>query len=109
MLSEVDLGSLEPSPSIAEGDASVVGAESLARAVDLLIAGAWQDAHEIIQDESSALAAWLHGIVHTLEGDLDNARYWYRRAGRVFPGPEAVQEELAAARRTVQEMARHER
>jgi hypothetical protein len=110
VLSEVDLGSLEPSPSIAEGDASVVGAESLARAVDLLIAGAWQEAHEIVQDENSALAAWLHGIVHTLEGDLDNARYWYRRAGRVFPGPDAVQEELAAARRTVQAMmTRHER
>ena len=86
----------------------MIGTESLARAVDLLIAGAWQEAHEIVQDESSALAAWLHGIVHTLEGDLDNARYWYRQAGRVFPGPDAVQEELAAARRTVQaKMARH--
>jgi hypothetical protein len=93
-----------------KGDASVVGTGSLARAVDLLIAGAWQEAHEIVQNENSALAAWLHGIVHTLEGDLDNARYWYRRAGRVFPGPDAVQEELAAARRTVQAMmARHER
>lgn len=29
---------------------------------------------------AEALAAWLHGIVHTLEGDLDNARYWYHRA-----------------------------
>jgi hypothetical protein len=74
-----------------------------------LIAGAWQEAHEIVQDQDSALAAWLHGIVHTLDGDLDNARYWYRKAGRVFPGPDAVQEELAAARRTIQEtMAGHE-
>jgi hypothetical protein len=89
--------------------ASVAGAESLARAVDLLTAGAWQEAHEIVQDQDSALAAWLHGIVHTLEGDLDNARYWYRKAGRVFPGRDAVQEELAAARRTVQaKTARHE-
>ena len=68
----------------------MIGTESLARAVDLLIAGAWQEAHEIVQDQDSALAAWLHGIVHTLEGDLDNARYWYRKAGRVFPGPDAV-------------------
>ena len=74
-----------------------------------MIAGAWQEAHEIVQDENSALAAWLHGIVHILEGDLDNARYWYRKAGRVFPGRDAVQEELAAARRTVQaKTARHE-
>ena len=74
-----------------------------------MIAGAWQEAHEIVQDENSVLAAWLHGIVHTLEGDLDNARYWYRKAGRAFPGRDAVQEELAAARRTVQaKMACHE-
>ena len=73
----------------------------LTRAVDLLDAGDWQQAHEIVQNESSVLAAWLHGIVHTLEGDLDNARYWYRRAKRSFPGPEAVKDEIAAARRAL--------
>ena len=72
---------------------------TLARAADLLDAGDWQRAHEIVQAESSVLAAWLHGIVHTLEGDLENARYWYRRAKREFPGPGAVKEEIAAARR----------
>ncbi|MEX2221505.1 MAG: hypothetical protein WEG40_06880 [Candidatus Rokuibacteriota bacterium] len=33
-----------------------------------------------------------------LEGDLDNARYWYRRTTREFPGAEAVQREIVAAR-----------
>jgi hypothetical protein len=75
----------------------------LTRAVELLEAGAWQQAHEIVQEDRSTLAAWLHGIVHTLEGDFDNARYWYRKADRVFRGPEAVQEELAAARRSLPE------
>jgi len=75
--------------------------DALTRAVELLEAGAWQQAHEIVQEERSTLAAWLHGIVHTLEGDLDNARYWYRRAGRDFPGRDAVQQEIAAARRKV--------
>jgi hypothetical protein len=51
------------------------------------------------------VGAWLHGIVHTLEGDLDNARYWCRRAGRAFPGPDAVREELEAARRVVHHTA----
>jgi hypothetical protein len=74
---------------------------TLARAADLLDAGDWQQAHEIVQNESSSLAAWLHGIVHTLEGDLDNARYWYRRAKRTFPGPDAVTEEIGAARRAL--------
>jgi hypothetical protein len=35
------------------GDGSVIATESLARAVDLLIAGAWQEAHEIVQDQDS--------------------------------------------------------
>ena len=78
------------------------GQGPLARAVELLAAGAWQQAHEIVQQETSGLAAWLHGIVHTLEGDLDNARYWYRRADRIFPGRDAVQGEIAAARRVAQ-------
>jgi hypothetical protein len=79
-----------------------VARDSLARAVDLLAAGAWQQAHEIVQGQESVLAAWLHGIVHTLEGDLDNARYWYRKAERVFPGRDAVQEEIAAVRKMMQ-------
>ena len=77
-------------------------AKNLSKAVDLLAAGSWQPAHEIVQKEDSTLAAWLHGIVHTLEGDLDNARYWYRRASRAFPGPKAVQAEITAARRAVE-------
>ena len=74
---------------------------SLARAVELLEQGAWQDAHEIVQKEHSATAAWLHGIVHILEGDLRNARYWYGKAEREFPGADAVQGEIAEARRQV--------
>jgi hypothetical protein len=75
----------------------------LAQALELLETGAWQQAHTIVQEDTSTLAAWLHGIVHTLEGDLDNARYWYRKADRVFRGPDAVAEELAAARRSLPE------
>lgn len=25
------------------------------------------------------MAAWIHAVVHRMEGDLGNARYWYRR------------------------------
>jgi len=79
------------------------GIEALRGAVELLAAGDWQQAHTIVQEHETPLAAWLHGIVHTLEGDLDNARYWYRKADRVFRGAEAVQEEIMAARRRVQD------
>ena len=64
--------------------------DRLIQVVELLATGAWQQAHEIVQKDKSAQAAWLHGIVHTLEGDLDNARHWYGKANRVFPGAGAV-------------------
>jgi hypothetical protein len=76
-------------------------AAALARAVTHLESRDWQAAHEIVQRGKSELAAWLHGIVHTLEGDLENARYWYRRAHRPFPGPENVAAEIAEARRSL--------
>ncbi|MBK8975673.1 MAG: hypothetical protein IPM29_07090 [Planctomycetes bacterium] len=44
--------------------------------------GDWQRAHEIVLDERDAAAAWVHAFLHREEGDLANAGYWYRRAGR---------------------------
>ena len=79
--------------------------DALARAVELLAAGDWQPAHKIVQGDTSELAAWLHGIVDTLEGDLDNAQHWYRQAHRVFPGRAAVEGEIAAARSAVRDGA----
>jgi hypothetical protein len=73
----------------------------LETAVDLLARGDWQHAHEIVQKDDSPLAAWLHGIVHILEGDLKNAQGWYRRADRAFPDPATVQDEIVAARTKV--------
>ncbi len=74
----------------------------LSRALEFLAAGQWQPAHEIVQKQDSPLAAWLHGIVHLLEGDLKNARGWYRRADRAFPGGDSVQSEITAARLAVE-------
>ena len=74
---------------------------ALEQALALLAEGRWQQAHDIVQKEHSVLAAWLHGIVHTLEGDLDNARYWYAKTSRPFPGPDAVKDEIAAARQAL--------
>ena len=58
----------------------------LRQALKHLQAEEWKAAHEIVQkDEDSALACWAHGIVHIMEGDLPNARYWYARVQRPFP------------------------
>jgi hypothetical protein len=58
---------------------------TLDTAIKHLQQGDWQKAHAIVQDDESAMGCWAHGIVHMLEGDMSNARYWYRRAGRPFP------------------------
>jgi hypothetical protein len=44
--------------------------------------GDWTHAHEIAQDIESSDGAWVHAYLHRREGDLSNAGYWYRRAGR---------------------------
>ena len=44
--------------------------------------GDWNSAHEIVQKVDGADAAWVHAWLHRIEGDLDNARYWYGQAGR---------------------------
>jgi hypothetical protein len=44
--------------------------------------GDWPAAHALAQAEDDAAGAWVHAYLHRVEGDLANAGYWYRRAGR---------------------------
>ena len=54
-------------------------------AVDHALAGDWQAAHVIVQEhEESDLANWIHAVCHRMEGDVSNARYWYRRIRREY-------------------------
>jgi hypothetical protein len=74
-----------------------IDAEELSKAIDLLEAGDWRGAHEIVQqDEESPLACWAHGIVHLMEGDESNARHWFRKARRPFQNPASIAEEISA-------------
>lgn len=61
--------------------------------------GDWQRAHEAAQSVDTAEAAWVHAYLHRKEGDLSNADYWYRRAGRrrAQTSLEAEWAEIAAA------------
>lgn len=47
--------------------------------------GDWHKAHDIAQDIETPDGAWVHAYLHRKEGDLWNADYWYRRAGRTRP------------------------
>jgi len=47
--------------------------------------GDWAKAHEVAQEIETADGAWVHAYLHRKEGDVGNASYWYRRAGRPVP------------------------
>jgi hypothetical protein len=71
--------------------------QELNQALTLLRQGNWQAAHKIVQqDEDSPLSCWAHGIVHLMEGDVANARYWYREAKRDLPREPSIPHEIDA-------------
>ena len=48
----------------------------------------WEKAHEAAQAGTGTDSDWVHAHLHRVEGDGENARYWYGRAGRpVETGP----------------------
>lgn len=55
----------------------------------------WRQAHDLVQHDGSEHGAWLHGILHLEEGDLEDAEYWYTKAGRNFRSRGTLDEELA--------------
>jgi hypothetical protein len=44
--------------------------------------GDWDKAHEIAQGVDDKSGAWVHAYLHRKEGDVSNAAYWYRQAGK---------------------------
>ncbi len=59
--------------------------QELMTAVDHALAGRWDEAHQIVQRyEDSPVACWLHAVLHKIEGDVSNARYWYAKTNMVF-------------------------
>lgn len=60
----------------------------------------WTQAHDWVQRDDSLLGAWLHGILHIQEGDLEDAEYWYGKAGRHFRSRGTLEEEVERLRAT---------
>ena len=74
---EAEEASLVGNDPVSKGGAEMVRG-GLYYAVDAL-----DPAHRIFQDEKSDLGSYWHGMMHRREGDFDNARYWFRRAGKL--------------------------
>ena len=69
---------------------------ALNTAIRHLQRGDWQKAHAIVQTDATDMGCWAHGLVHMLEGDIGNARYGFRRAGRPFPRDRDASAEIDA-------------
>ena len=52
---------------------------ALIKACELALAGDWHAAHNIAQDYSDSTANWIHAVLHKIEGDSSNSKYWYAK------------------------------
>ena len=60
-------------------------ANALRQALELDRSADWDGAHRIVQEIESTASYSIHAYLHRKEGDLGNAHYWYRRAGKIMP------------------------
>jgi hypothetical protein len=57
--------------------------------------GDWDTAHSIVQHMSDVAAMWIHAYLHRKEPDIWNAKYWYRRCEKPYPGDIGYEKEAA--------------
>lgn len=69
----------------------------LIEAVEHALAGDWGAAHAIVQTyEQDPTACWIHAVLHKIEPDEPNSRYWYRRSGHAYEEYSDARQELQA-------------
>lgn len=66
--------------------------QHLIEAAQLALDGEWGASHKIVQEFSDHYANWIHAVLHKIEGDEWNSKYWYQRANdqeyEDYPNPE---------------------
>ena len=71
--------------------------EALEIAVQAALDGDWHKSHNIAQDYSDDTANWIHAVLHKIEGDEWNSKYWYARThGKHYADFSDAREELRA-------------
>jgi len=58
-------------------------------------------AHQVVRKYEDTTAAWIHAVLHKIEGDRDNSRYWYRRARKLEHSSDEPKGELVEIRKEV--------
>ena len=71
--------------------------QQLLKACELAMAGDWDGAHNIAQDYSDSTANWIHAVLHKIEGDVWNSKYWYEKtSGKQYADFTNASDELKA-------------
>jgi hypothetical protein len=69
---------------------------ALLKAIQLAQSNDWEGAHQIVQAYSDDSACWIHAVLHKIEGDEENSRYWYRKCKTSYEDFLNANEELNA-------------
>jgi hypothetical protein len=70
--------------------------DALKIAVQAALDGEWDKSHKIAQDYSDVMANWIHAVLHKIEGDVWNSKYWYALTdGKKYEDFYSAQDELA--------------
>ena len=78
--------------------------QALKIAVQAALNGDWDKSHNIAQDYSddvnnANMANWIHAVLHKIEGDVWNSKYWYARThGKKYEDFSDANAELKAIR-----------
>ncbi len=71
-------------------------------AIEAARTGDWDAAHKIVQQhEDDPLACWIHAVLHKIEGDAGNSRYWYSRSRYTYGDFADLEQEWAAIRKAI--------
>ena len=74
-----------------------LNAVELKIAVQAALDGDWNTSHNIAQNYKDPTANWLHAVLHKIEGDEWNSKYWYARtSGKKYEDFSDVNAELRA-------------
>ena len=71
--------------------------EALLIAIQAALDSDWHTSHNIAQDYSDSTANWIHAVLHKIEGDVWNGKYWYASTnGKNYEDFSDVHQELRA-------------
>ena len=78
--------------------------EALLIAVQAALDRDWHTSHNIAQDYSDNTANWIHAVLHKIEGDVWNSKYWYAKtAGKNYEDFSDASVELIAIQNSLKQ------